>query len=268
VLLTVIAVAGLFGLIIGSFLNVVVWRVPRGESVVSPGSACPGCGSPIRPADNVPVLSWLLLRDRARCCGMRIAVRYPLVELATGLAFGAVAGWLVGRPRGALVGPWALPAFGYLAAITIALTLVDLDLHRLPNAIVLPSYPVAAVLLALPSAVAQDWRSLARAAIGAAALWAFYFGLMLIYPAGMGYGDVKLAGLLGMYLGWLGWSDLVVGAAAGFGLGGVLSTLLLAVRLVTRKSMIPFGPFMLAGAWLAVAVAQPVTTWYLHTAGL
>jgi leader peptidase (prepilin peptidase) / N-methyltransferase len=264
VLIAAVVVAGLFGLIIGSFLNVVIWRVPRDESVVRPGSACPGCGTAIRPADNLPVLSWLLLRGRARCCRIRISPRYPLVELTTGVAFAGVTGWLL---AGSL-SRWALPAFLYLAAISIALVLIDLDLHRLPNRIVLPSYPVLAALLLLPSVLDRDWRSVLHAAIGAAALWAFYFLLMMINPNGMGYGDVKLAGLLGMFLGWLGWSQLVVGAAAGFLLGGVLSVLLLAFRRVGRKSMIPFGPFMLAGAWLAVFAADPVTSWYLNTAGL
>ena len=259
----VLLVAGL-GLLIGSFLNVVVWRVPRDESVVSPPSACPGCGTPIAPRDNVPVLSWLLLRGRARCCGTRISVRYPLVELSCAAAFGAVAAW---SWLGSLSG-WAVPAFCYLAAISIALTLIDIDVHRLPDAIVLPSYPVAVALLAIPTVAEQDWKRLLPAAVGGAGLWVFYFVLVLVYPAGMGFGDVKLAGLLGIYLGWLGWNELVVGAFAGFALGGVLSGLLLAARLVTRKSMVPYGPFMLAGAWLAVLVADPVTDWYLGAAGL
>jgi leader peptidase (prepilin peptidase) / N-methyltransferase len=253
-----------FGLLIGSFLNVVIWRAPRDESVVSPPSTCPGCGAPIAPRDNVPVLSWLLLHGRARCCGERISARYPLVELATAAAFaGVTAWWWLGSLPGA-----AVPAFCYLAAITVALTLIDIDVHRLPDVIVLPSYPVALVLLAVPTAVEQQWSWLGRAALGALLLFAFYFVLVLIYPAGMGLGDVKLAGVLGLYLGWLGWPQTVVGLAAGFALGGVLSLLLLAVRVVERKSMLPYGPFMLAGTWLAVAVAVPVADWYLGAAGL
>lgn len=262
--IAVVLVAAGFGLLIGSFLNVVIHRVPRGESVVSPPSACPACGTPIAPRDNVPVLSWLLLRGRARCCGAPIAARYPLVELATAVAFAGVAAWW---GYGSLPAT-ALPAFGYLAAITVALTLIDIDHHRLPDAIVLPSYPVGLVLLALPTAVEQEWGRLGRGLAGGALLWAFYFLLVLVYPAGMGFGDVKLAGVLGLYLGWLGWPELAVGAMAGFTLGGVLSLLLLAARVVTRKSMLPYGPFMLAGAWLAVAVADPVTRWYLGAAGL
>lgn len=262
--IAVLLVAAGFGLLIGSFLNVVIHRVPRGESVVSPPSACPACGTPIAPRDNVPVLSWLLLRGRARCCGVPIAARYPLVEAATAVAFAGVAAWW----RYGSLPATAVPAFAWFAAITVALTLIDIDHHRLPDAIVLPSYPVALALLALPTAVEQEWSRLGVAVAGGALLWVFYFVLVLIYPAGMGFGDVKLAGVLGLYLGWLGWPELVVGAMAGFTLGGVLSLLLLAAKVVTRKSMLPYGPFMLAGAWLAVAVGEPVTRWYLGTAGL
>jgi len=252
--------AGVLGLLVGSFLNVVVYRVPRGESVVRPGSRCPGCGTPIAPRDNVPVVSWLLLRGRARCCGQRIPARYPLVELATGAAFAAVAAWL---------GPsWALPAFWYLAAISIALALIDVAVHRLPDPIVLPSYPVGAALLGLASLAEHDGASVLRAAIGGVVLWLLYLVLVLLYPAGMGLGDVKLAGVLGMYLGWLGWSQLLVGAFLGFLLGGVIGLGLMLAGRAGRKTMIPFGPFMLAGAWLAVAIAEPVSRWYLGFSGL
>ena len=138
-----VAVCTVFGLAIGSFLNVVVWRVPRKESVVSPPSACPACGAGIRGYDNIPVGSWLVLRGRCRDCAEPISARYPLVEAGTGVTFGLVA-WMVGPS-------WGLPAFLYLAGISIALALIDLDTFRLPNAIVLPAYPVTAALLASAS---------------------------------------------------------------------------------------------------------------------
>ena len=137
VLLT--AFSALLGLLIGSFLNVVIWRVPRGESVASPPSHCPGCERPIRPRDNVPVLSWLLLRGRCRDCRTAISARYPAVELGTAVVFGVLA-WHFGFD-------WALPAYLYLGAISVALAMIDIDVHRLPDAIVLPSYGFAAVLL-------------------------------------------------------------------------------------------------------------------------
>ena len=260
--MTVVLVAfcAVLGLLIGSFLNVVIWRVPRGESVASPPSACPACNNRIRPYDNVPVVSWLLLRRRCRDCDEPISARYPAVEAATAVAFGVMAAYL-----GAVA---HLPAFLYLTAIAIALALIDIDVHRLPNAIVLPSYVVGGVLLAVPSLVAGDYGQLLRAAIGAVVLYVFYFVLVLVYPAGMGFGDVKLAGVLGMYLAWLGWAELAVGAFLGFLLGGVLGGLLLLTRKARRKSKIPFGPFMLLGAFGGIFLGDAVAGWYLGTMGL
>jgi leader peptidase (prepilin peptidase)/N-methyltransferase len=271
VTLILIVLAAVIGLVIGSFLNVVVWRVPRGESVVSPPSACPACGTPIGARDNIPVLGWLLLRGRARCCGTSISPRYPIVEATTAVAFGLIAWWL---------GPsWALPAWLYLAAISIALTLIDIDHHRLPNAITYPSYLVGAVLLAVGSLVDGDAPAgggadqLLRAGAGAVALLVFYglvwFLAAVIYskPA-FGLGDVKLSGILGGYLAWLGWGELVVGAFAGFLLGAVGGVLLMAVGSAGLKTRIPFGPYMIAGAWLAVFLGGPLTDWYLGFLGV
>ncbi|TQL04213.1 leader peptidase (prepilin peptidase)/N-methyltransferase [Cellulomonas sp. SLBN-39] len=253
-----VTLAGVLGLLVGSFLNVVVWRVPRGESVVAPPSACPSCGARIRPYDNVPVVSWLVLRGRCRDCAAPISARYPAVELLTGVAFAAVAWWS---------GPgWWTPALLYLVAITVALTAIDLDVHRLPDAIVLPSYPVALALLALASADpggTADWGALLRAGIGAAAMFAFYFVLLVAYPAGMGFGDVKLAGVLGLYLGWVGWGALVVGAFAAFLVGGVVGLALIAGRRAGRRTQIAFGPWMLAGAWIGLVAGQPLWDGYL-----
>lgn len=253
---------GAFGLLIGSFLNVVVWRVPRGESVVAPPSACPHCGHRVRARDNVPVLSWLVLRGRCRDCGAPIAVRYPLVEGGTAIAFAAVA-WVTGPS-------WTLPALLYLAAASIALGLIDLDVHRLPDAIVLPSYPVALALLALAAADpggSPTWGAFGRAVLGGAILLLLYLALVLVYPAGMGLGDVKLAGLLGMYLGWVGWSTLVVGWFAAFLLGGLFAVALVVRGDAGRRTRIPFGPWMLLGAWLALLVGEPVGAWYLGLLG-
>ena len=255
-----VPVAAVFGLLIGSFLNVVIARVPAGESVVRPGSRCPACGVPIAARDNIPVLSWLLLRGLARCCGARIGLRYPGVELTTALALAGVAAW-----AGA---SWRLPAFAYLAALTIALAVIDVDTLRLPFWLVAPSFPVAAVLLGIASLAAQDWASMLRAAIGMALLWGFYLVLFLIYPPGMGYGDVRLAGLLGLYLGWLGWHELLVGVFLGFLAGGLGGVIQLVLRRVSLKSHIPYGPYMLLGAWLGILLGQQLAGWYLHTAGL
>lgn len=250
--------AGVLGLIIGSFLNVVVWRVPRSESIAHPPSHCPACGADVRPRDNVPVVSWLLLRGRCRDCQAPISPRYPLVELGTAVVFVVLAARIGLEPE--------LPAFLYLGAIGVALALIDLDVKRLPNAIVLPSYVVAAVLLGAAAVLGDDWGSYLRAGLGMAALFGFYFLLALVYPAGMGWGDVKLAGVLGAYLGWLGWAEVVTGAFLGFLFGGVVGMGLMASRRAGRKSQIPFGPFMLVGALVAILWGSALADLYLDRA--
>jgi leader peptidase (prepilin peptidase)/N-methyltransferase len=268
------AAGGLFGTLIGSFLNVVVHRVPLKRSIVSPPSACPGCGNRIRPADNIPVVSWLVLRGRCRSCHEPISVRYPLVEAATGVVFAAVLlrflPSIVAAPSvAASVGAGvALVAFLYLAAISTALALIDLDTKRLPNPIVLPAYLVGGVLLAVAALLLGDPAALGRAAVGAVALGGLYLLLAVAKPGGMGMGDVKLAGVLGLFLGWLGWTELAVGGMAAFVLGGVVALTLLAARRVSRSSGIPFGPWMLLGAWIAIFAARPVASAYLRLVGL
>lgn len=245
---------GLFGLLIGSFLNVVVWRVPRGESVVSPPSACPSCEQPISHRDNVPVLGWVLLRGRCRHCSEPISRRYPAVEMATAVLFAAMAIRFGFSPE--------LPAYLYLAAVGLALALIDLDIKRLPDALTLPSYAVAGILLAIASAHAPT--SLLRAALGGAAMFAVYFGLCFAYPAGMGFGDVKLSGVLGIYTAWLGWDVWAAGLMLGFFLGGFFGIGLLLAQRGGRKTAIPFGPFMIAGAFVAIFAGHQIVSGYLH----
>ncbi|WP_241961107.1 prepilin peptidase [Salinibacterium hongtaonis] len=264
-----IVVVGVLGLLIGSFLNVVVYRLPLRESIVSPGSRCPKCGHPVRWWDNLPVVSWLLLRGRCRDCQASISLRYPAVELLTGALFAATAWWAFSTDAvdGVAVLPF-LVAVLYLAAISVALGLIDLDTHTLPNRIVGPAYIVAGALLATTSLMSGDIGALVRAAIGAAILFLAYLVMALARPGGMGLGDVKLAGVLGLYLGWLGWGSLAVGGFAAFLLGGLYSIALLALRKANRKSGIPFGPWMLGGAWVGIFAGQPVWDAYLSWVGL
>ncbi|HXD61012.1 MAG TPA: prepilin peptidase [Lacisediminihabitans sp.] len=265
---------GVIGLVIGSFLNVVIYRVPLKESIVSPPSACPNCGHTIRGYDNIPVLSWLVLRGRCRDCHARISVRYPLVELGTAILFMIVAlhfgPALLAAKTTPMVGSavFALLAYLYLAAISVALALIDLDVRRLPNAIVLPSYLVGAVLLAAASVLGADYEALLRAVIGCGALGLAYLLMALVSPGGMGFGDVKLAGVLGLFLGWLGWGPLAVGAIAAFLLGGIFGIILILTRRGGRKTAIPFGPWMLAGAWVGILVGEPAWNAYLSSFGL
>lgn len=266
-------VLGAFGSLIGSFLNVVVYRVPRGASVVSPGSACASCGHAIRWYDNIPVVSWLVLRGRCRDCSARISVRYPLVELAGAVVFAAVAVRFVpgvlAAPAGVLTASalLALLAYLYLGAISIALVLIDLDVQRLPNAIVLPAYGVGAVLFALAAGLSGDGPALLRAAIGAVVLGGAYLVIALLRPGGMGMGDVKLAGVLGLFLAWLGWNEFAVGALAAFLLGGLFGVIIL-LRGAGRRAAVPFGPWMIGGAWIAIFAGDAIARWYLSLFGL
>jgi leader peptidase (prepilin peptidase)/N-methyltransferase len=205
----------------------------------------------------VPVFGWLVLRGKCADCRAPISFRYPLVELGTALVFTAIALRL--NQLKLLPG---LPAYLYFAAIGIALALIDLDCHRLPNAIVLPSYPTLLLLLTATSAWQHDWSALLRALIGGAALFSFYFSLAFAYPAGMGFGDVKLAGLIGAMLAYLSYPTLLVGAFAGFLLGGLVGVAVIASRRASSKTAMPFGPFMICGALLAIFAATPIADLY------
>jgi leader peptidase (prepilin peptidase)/N-methyltransferase len=247
-----LSIVGLLGLAVGSFLNVVIHRVPDGKSLLRPASHCPHCGARVRNRHNVPVLGWFLLRGRCADCRTPISARYPLVEAATATLFMAVAakfGW-----------SWELPAYLYLAAIAIALAMIDLEQYRLPDAIVWPSYAIAVAMLVPAGLLTGEPSAIYRGFAAGAAMWLLF---LVISRFGMGWGDVKLAPLLGFYLGWLGWSSVAVGAFAAFLLGGVVATVLVAAGRAGRKTPIPFGPCMLAGAFVAVFAAAPIAGWYL-----
>lgn len=271
--------AGLFGLVIGSFLNVVAYRVPAGISLVRE-SRCPGCDAPIRWWQNVPVVSWVALRGRCAHCAAPISAQYPLIEAFTGVVFVGVAWWALrlAAPVGAIADPvfWVvLVAFLGFAAVSIVLSLIDLETKRLPNAIVLPSIVVGVALLAIAAALGPagsasgiGWTTFLRAVAGGAILCAFYAVVRLISPRGMGGGDVKLAALVGLFLGWCGWATLVVGAFAAFVLGGLFGVGLILLRRAKRTTAIPFGPWMIAGAWAGIAVGEPIGRWYVGMLGL
>lgn len=248
--------AGLLGLCIGSFVNVVAHRVPRGQSVVSPQSACPRCGTTIRNRHNVPVLGWVLLRGRCYDCGLPISARYPAVEAATGLLF-VVIGWhFADRPV-------VLAAYLTFAGIAVALTLIDLDVHRLPNVIVLPAYPVLAGLLAL----GVGGEALLRAGIGALVLFGFFLLVATVAPGGIGLGDVKLAGVVGGMTAAISWGAFLTSAFGAFLLGAFAGVLLMVARRANGKTAVPFGPFMLLAAWASILGAGGLGEAYLRGLG-
>jgi leader peptidase (prepilin peptidase)/N-methyltransferase len=247
-----VALATLFGAVIGSFLNVVAYRLPRSESLAHPGSRCPHCETPIKARDNIPVLGWLALRGRCRQCHEPIAVRYPLVEALSAVL--AVAVVLVKHS------PHDLALGLTLVAVLIAVSLIDLDHRIIPNRITAPA-AVAAVAIGLatrPSGV------VAQLASGAAAA-GFLLIFALAYPAGMGMGDVKLAGVLGLFLGPSVAVAIMIAVVAGSLVGGFLMARLGVKE--GRKTGIPFGPYLALGGVVALLVGPAVLHWYLH-AGL
>jgi leader peptidase (prepilin peptidase)/N-methyltransferase len=250
----VVAGCGLLGLLVGSFLNVVIHRVPRKESVVRPRSYCPGCGTTLAERDNIPVVSWVLLRGRCRTCVAPISARYPLVELLTGVVFAAV-----GARFGA---DWAVPAFLVLAAGLLAVSAIDLEHFLVPNRILLWTLALGVPLLVLAAGTDHRWVDLRSAAVGAAVGFVLLLAINLVNPRGMGMGDVKLAGVEGAFLGFLGVGHILLALFLGFLLGAVGGLLLIATGLRTRRDHIPFAPFMAAGALVAVLVGSPFLDWY------
>jgi len=245
-----VAIAFLGGLIVGSFITVVAHRVPRGESIVGPRSRCPGCGAQIAAYDNLPVVSWMLLRGRARCCGIAISPRYPLTELTLGALYAATV--LV------LWGDGGEVALGLVFVTTLlAVTLTDLEHRLIPNKILL----VAAVLGAVLAAV-TDPGSLPERIAAAAAGGGLLFLVALAYPRGMGLGDVKLVATMGLFLGRNVAPAIVVALLAGSLVG-----LMMIGRdgAAARKRAIPFGPFLALGGVVGLLAGDQIVDWYLGT---
>ena len=249
-----ITMTAVLGLAVGSFLNVVIWRVPRKLSVVRPGSHCPGCEAPIRPTDNVPVVSWLRLRGKCRHCRAPIPLRYPLVEVGGAVLFAAAAarfGW-----------SWALPGYLVLFAALLAISVIDLEHYIVPDRINVPLMAVSLPLLGLAAVGEGEPGAFVRALLAGVGSFAFLFALNIVSPRGMGMGDVKLAVSLGMYLGFLGWRHVALGFFLAFLLGAVVGVLLIVVKLRGRKDHVPFGPFLAAGTGIAILWGDPVLRWY------
>lgn len=246
----VIAISALLGLLIGSFLNVVIWRVPRHESVVTPPSRCPGCEQLIRPYDNIPVLSWLILRGKCRNCKTKISARYPLVEAGTAILWGLLA-WR-------FAGSWALPAYLVLAGGLVVLSLIDLDTFLLPNRIVYPLTIAVTLLFGVAGVLNGGLGDFRRALLCGLVVFAVFLLLHLISPRGMGFGDVKFSFVLGVALGWVSPATAFLGIFMGFLLGSVVGIGLIATKVKTRKDHVPFGPFMALGAVSALLIGPPI----------
>ena len=253
-----VILAVVMGLAFGSFANVVVHRVPLKQSIVKPASRCPSCGVELRARDNIPVISWLLLRGKCHNCGARISPRYPAIEILTSVLFG-LAAWRI-RPSTDLI------AYLPLLWVLVVLSFIDLEHKLLPNRIVVPSFIAGVVLLGIAVAVGPPglgaW---VRALSGAAAGFGTFFILALISPRGMGMGDVKLSAVLGLALAYLGWPRLLVGFFISFAAGAVGGILLIAARRAGMKSEVPFGPYLALGTIVTVLFGGPIVHAWLHT---
>ena len=237
-LVVVMAVAGVLGVGVGVLVNRAAGRYPWAPSRRSWSARA---DTPVPAGVSPPQL-----HDRGEQWPW--AVRPPVVELGTGVLF-ALTAWRFGPV-------WELPAFLALAAAGVLLTVIDVQHRRLPNRVLVPAFVAGAVLLTAAAALTGDWPALLRGGIAAVVLFAVYLFLALISPRSLGMGDVKLAGLLGLYLGWLGWGVVVVGAAAGFVVQALLALVLLAGRRIGLRSELPFGPAMLLGAAFAIAAGD------------
>ncbi len=243
------------GTLLGSFTNVVIYRLPRHQSLVFPRSRCPQCGVPIRAWENIPLLSFLILRGRCRSCGQRIAWRYPIVELAAGLLLTTLWIHAVGA-HGQENGPLFIREFvgdAVFGLMLLAIFFIDLEHRIVPNAI---SYPglVLGLLLAISQGRFPD------AVLSAAGAGLFFLSVAVISRGGMGGGDIKLAAMMGAFLGWPG---IAVALMLAFVLGAGAGLLLIVIRRSSRKTPIPFGPALAVGAAVALLAADPIVQWYL-----
>jgi leader peptidase (prepilin peptidase) / N-methyltransferase len=245
-----VSYAAVIGAIFGSFFNVVAYRLPRGESLSRPRSRCPGCQTPIKPYDNVPIVSWFALRGKCRACGSRISARYPVVEAVTALLCGLVV-LAKGLDKDAVL-PLAL------VLLLVPVTLIDLDHRIIPNKLMIVGAVLAPALL-----LWVDPDALVEHLIAGVAAGAFFLVAVLAYPRGMGVGDIKLAAVLGLFLG------SAVGPAVFIALisGTLVGALIMARKGVAegRKTAVPFGPFLALGGVVALFAGDAMVNAYLAT---
>ncbi len=251
-----IGFCAILGLVVGSFLNVVIYRVPRNESIVRPRSSCTTCGALIRERDNIPVISWLVLRGRCRDCQAPISARYPLVELASGALFAGTAARFGYQ--------WDLPAYLVLFAGLLALSCIDVERMLLPKKIVYPLTVLVGALLLLAAAETGKWHDYVIGVVCAAGWFIVFFALNYASPKVLGFGDVRLSLVLGLSLGWLGISYVLLGFFAANVIGAVVGIALIATKHMDRQSRIPYGVFLASGCALAVFAGPELLRPFSH----
>lgn len=252
--------AGIYGLIVGSFLNVLIYRVPAGRTILG-RSHCPNCDYQIKWFDNIPVFSWLILGAKCRNCRAAISARYPLVE-----AFTALTWTLAALTLNTTI---LLPLYLIAIAVSITLAMIDYDTMRLPDPLVITLTALIVLLVAGETFMAGDFDVALKSLISALALGGFYFLIWLVtLGRGMGFGDVKLAPSLGALMGLFGYPSVLIGAFVAWMIGGAVVIVGWAMGRVKRGKHVPFGPFLLGGAWIGVFWGVPLATWYLGLFGL
>ena len=256
----IVAAAVVVGLVMGSFGTVLMDRVPQGQQWSTGRSRCESCGAMIEWYHNIPVVSWLALRGRCARCAARISPTYPLVELTTAIGFGLVA-WAV-TPSGLAV------SLALMVFLTVVLTVIDFRVMRLPSSIVLPAYPMVGAGLVADAVLTHETYGLLRGLAGAGIAFAIYGGIWLVYPAGIGFGDVKLAPLVGLVLAYVGWEQLAIGLLAGPVVGLAMALATARPGLGFAKRRVPYGPAILAGLWVGLTLGPGVADRYLGMVGI
>lgn len=250
------AIVGVLGLVVGSFLNVCIWRIPRKQSIVRPSSRCPSCGAPIRPWDNIPVLSYVLLGGRCRYCRERISGRYPLVETLNAALY------LMVLYRFGL--GWYTPFYLAFVSAVVVITFIDLDFQIIPDGITLAGIPIGLVAgaLLLPDPFSRmGLLGLRASAMGAAAGFGLFYAVAYLSRGGMGGGDIKMMAMVGAVTGWKG---VLLTTFLGSLAGSVVGLFLMIFKGKGRKTRIPFGPFLALGSMLTLLWGQELLGWYLH----
>jgi len=254
----VLAVASaLAGLYVGTYLNLVIDRVPEKKAMRPVRTGCRNCLDADGPASRLPLLPWVARRQRCPNCGERVSLRYPAVELLTAGLYAAAA-LRLGADA-------ALPAFLVFFACLVAISVIDIELQIIPNRIIYPTIVLSLPLLALAALAKADADPLVTALAGAAIAFAILLVVHLMSPASMGFGDVRLAFILGLFLGWFDLSHVAIGLFVGFSLGAIVGLGLMLFGGRTRKDSVSFGPFLAAGAAVAVLFGNPLLEWWLQT---
>ncbi|KAF0185560.1 MAG: leader peptidase (prepilin peptidase) / N-methyltransferase [Nitrospirae bacterium] len=256
-----------FGLLVGSFLNVCIHRIPREQSIVSPPSACPGCGSRIRPWDNIPLISYfILLRGKCRACESPISLRYPLVEAANAALYFYT--FMHFGPG------WHLPLLWLFVSAMIVIICIDIDFQIIPDVITLPGMPLglfaASFLLPDPfltfrttgGGAAFEIVGISNSLIGLALGFGLFYLIALLSRGGMGGGDIKMMGMVGAFLGWKG---VLLTTFIGSLTGALVGIALMAASKAGRKTKIPFGPYLALGSLISLFFGAPILRWYLGT---